>query len=121
MTVQRCLPHVVQCRILTGSNAGEIVFIPRITSAPKTNGLPFTLKRQQLPLRLSYAMTINKAQGQEFESVGVYLPKPVFSHWQLYVACSRAKSWKLDLLCEKQVILSKLENGILIHIYICQI
>jgi ATP-dependent DNA helicase PIF1 len=33
-------------------------------------------------------MTINKAQGQTLQTVGVYLPKPIFCHGQLYVAFS---------------------------------
>jgi ATP-dependent DNA helicase PIF1 len=37
-------------------------------------------------------MTINKAQGQTIPTVGIYLPEPVFSHGQLYVALSRGVS-----------------------------
>ena len=33
--------------------------------------------------------TINKAQGQTLERVGIYLPDPCFTHGQLYVAASR--------------------------------
>ncbi len=39
-------------------------------------------------------MTINKSQGQGFHKVGIYLPKPVFTHGQLYVAMSRASAAK---------------------------
>jgi len=48
--------------------------------------MPFTLCRQQFPIRLCYCMTMNK------EYVGLYQPRPVFSHGQLYIGLSRAGS-----------------------------
>ena len=47
--------------------------------------MPFTLQRRQVTVRLACAMTINKA----LKMVGIYPPKPVFGHGQLYVAPSR--------------------------------
>ena len=67
-------------------------FIPRIDMSPVESDLPFRLIRRQFPVQLAFAMTINKSQGQTFERVGIYLPEPIFSHGQLYVAFSRAKS-----------------------------
>uniref|UniRef100_A0A0L8GK54 ATP-dependent DNA helicase n=1 Tax=Octopus bimaculoides TaxID=37653 RepID=A0A0L8GK54_OCTBM len=51
--------------------------------------LSFTLERNQFPVCLSYAMTINKSQGQTFNKGGLFLPEFVFNHGQLYVSFSR--------------------------------
>jgi ATP-dependent exoDNAse (exonuclease V) alpha subunit len=45
--------------------------------------------RTQFPVRLCFAMTINKAQGQSLKRVGVDLRQSVFTHGQFYVAMSR--------------------------------
>ncbi|KAL4558478.1 hypothetical protein LXL04_036679 [Taraxacum kok-saghyz] len=49
-------------------------------------------KIKEFVIRLCFAMTINKAQGQTIQNVGIYLPEPVFPHGQLYVALSRGIS-----------------------------
>ena len=54
-----------------------------------STGLGFILRRRQLPIRLAFGMSINKAQGQSLDRVGIYLKNPVFAHGQLYVALSR--------------------------------
>ena len=51
--------------------------------------MPFILTRKQFPIHLSFAMTLNKAQGQSLDVVGIDLHEPAFTHSDLYVALSR--------------------------------
>lgn len=87
LAVKKLMNNVIEATILKGRYKGEDVLIPRIPMIP--SDLPFTFKRLQFPVRLAFAMTINKSQGQSLEICGVNLELPCFSHGQLYVACSR--------------------------------
>ncbi|XP_028804724.1 uncharacterized protein LOC114759678 [Neltuma alba] len=84
--------HFIKAVALNGSNIGEEVLIHRMDMNPSETSLPFTMTRRQFPIIPSFAMTINKNQGQSMTNVGLFLPRPVFSHGQLYVALSRVKS-----------------------------
>lgn len=53
---------------------------------------PFIQKTKQFPVKLAYAFTIHKAQGQTYDSVILDLNSHIFASGQLYVALSRAKS-----------------------------
>ena len=82
LIVTQLLRRGVVARIDGGDFDGGIHFIPRIDCSTTEGDLPFKLFRRQLPLRLCFAMTINKAQGQTLDTVGVDLRAPVFSHGQ---------------------------------------
>ena len=81
--------YILQAKIASGDHCGKIVFIPRVAMVPKDGDFPFAWERRQFPIAVAFAMSINKAQGQTFSTVGVYLKEPVFTHGQLYVAASQ--------------------------------
>ena len=97
----RCIDNkLLQCRIV---ETGRIVLIPRITFIPKLNEYPFEWQRRQFPVRTAFAITINKSQGQTLKYAGVWLRSQVFTHGQLYVACSRVSSpenLRFALMCD---------------------
>jgi ATP-dependent DNA helicase PIF1 len=50
------------------------------------------VKREQIPLRLAYALTIHKAQGASLDSALIDVGESTFEYGQAYVALSRVRS-----------------------------
>ena len=54
----------------------------------------------QFPLKLAYSMSIHKSQGQSYDKVHIDFGRGTFSHGQVYVAMSRARTFEgLSLEC----------------------
>ena len=80
--------YVIEGRIPDGPHKGKVIYIPRIDNRPPKNFSP-QLSRLQFPIKLAFAMTSNKSQGQTLLQTGICLQSPFFDHGQKYVATSR--------------------------------
>lgn len=80
--VNNILSFVIDATVSSGTHMGKSVLIPRIIFQPTNKCIPFRMQRRQFPLRLCFAVTINKSQGQTFIRTGLYLTR------SLMVSCT---------------------------------
>jgi hypothetical protein len=93
-------------RVQTLTDRPKSATLPRICFKFR---LPFQesdeMMRIQFPLRLAYAMTYNKCQGQTMKKVLLDISNPPFAHGHLYVALSRVTNYQdIKIICMSEQI-----------------
>ena len=71
--------RLLMCSYTLNGQAQEVT-LPRIVLKPKEREFPFSWSRRQFPVRVAFACTINKSQGQTLKRTGIWLPASVFGH-----------------------------------------
>lgn len=89
------------------------IIIPRIRFKFKLQyASSFYMIRIQFPLRLAYAMTSNRSQGQSTDYLGYDLTDDAFTHGQNYVPFSRVRRYdRIRLLVRPECILPNCFDG----------
>ncbi|XP_056697998.1 uncharacterized protein [Spinacia oleracea] len=84
-------PSLIQCVIITVHRKGKYVFIPRVKLRPTASSkYPILFQRKQFPIKLNFAMAINKSQGQKLSQV-----KLMFTFLVHCRTMIRLKTWRL--------------------------
>lgn len=78
LIVHKMGDKVIQAKVMKASRVGEIVLISRTDLTSVSGDSTFKLKKRQFPIKLTFAMTINKSQGKTLKNVGVLV---VLSSW----------------------------------------
>ena len=83
--------HLLFLRAVSQTSKGNSLVLRRMNCTPGMDDCPVLgFRRCQFPVRVCFAMTINKTQGQSVPGkLGLDLSSSCFAHGQLFVALSR--------------------------------
>jgi ATP-dependent DNA helicase PIF1 len=80
LVIKKLMKNVIEAIILNGKFRSENILLPRIPIIP--TDAPIQFKRLQFSIRLAFAMTINKSEGQTMSVCGLDLSTSCFSYGQ---------------------------------------
>lgn len=114
LTIKKLMNNWIEATIITGKFNGETVLIPHIPLI--TDNTPFQFKRLQFPIRLAYAMTINKAQGvwTKFRTAVLFewsTVRRVLQSRQTIITYHLHNRWKIQKYClSKSITITNLNH-----------
>ncbi|KAJ8893524.1 hypothetical protein PR048_006122 [Dryococelus australis] len=109
--------NIIEAIILVGPTAGQLEHIPRIPMIPTDMTIRF--KRLQFPVKVSFALTINKSQGPTLKFVGIDLSKGVECGFTGALRVGWAVSYVSTDECNQRSICTR--GGILLEVYVTAI
>jgi len=70
MILHEMKDRVLEVELVGGDHNEEIALLPRLTLDPEASPqFAFKFSRRQFPVRLAFALSINKSQGQYFSHI----------------------------------------------------
>ena len=91
-TVVAYHPHVDALEVTFDALPDRPIIVPRTQSVEYPLARGSHIFMYQFPLKLSWAVTAHKAQGQTLSKVAIDISTPAFAHGSFYVALSRVRS-----------------------------
>ena len=88
LIITQILLCCIKACILSSKFAGQLYMLLRIKLTSIVRELLFLVIQVQFPICLSFAITINKLQGQSLTTISINLCYIVFTYGQLYIAMS---------------------------------
>ena len=78
--VESMTHHILVVKFASGRRKGEFYAFHRMEFTPDEADFPVRFHRTQFPVRLAFAFTAHKAQGQTLSMVGISMISEFFSH-----------------------------------------
>lgn len=92
------MSNILEATIFNEKFQGEVVLLPWIPMILSDSPIPF--KRLQFPIRLAFAVTIVKSQGQTMTIYGLDLENPSLSPVSRPIICCVFQDWEtIEFVC----------------------
>jgi hypothetical protein len=92
-TVQELNQRTVVIKLANSESPSRAIWpIPCVCFEFEPPSLPFKIRRYQIPLRLAWAATVHRIQGDDLDRVVVDMRDAYIAHDQLHIATSRGHS-----------------------------